>query len=120
MDNEQKTRKQNRRAQAKKDKKIEKRRVKINDKIASEKQAKAEAAEKKSKPKTKSKAKAKPKNAQKKKTKSRSEAKIKSKRELMAQGTAVSAQNRRRLVGGFAFMLIAIAALVFRMGYWQI
>lgn len=120
MDNEQKTRKQNRRAQAKKDKKIEKRRVKINDKIASEKQAKAEAAEKKSKPKAKSKAKTKPKNVQKKKTKSRSEAKIKSKRELMAQGTAVSAQNRRRLAGGFACMLIAIAALIFRMGYWQI
>lgn len=36
------------------------------------------------------------------------------------KGIAITPDNRRRLAGGFALLLILMVALIFRMGYWQI
>jgi len=35
-------------------------------------------------------------------------------------GSGITASNRKRLAGGFAFLLILMSVLIFRMGYWQI
>lgn len=56
-------------------------------------------------------------------SKSISDRKIDKKRErrrLEADTSRITPRNRRRLVLGFALILLMMAALIFRMGYWQI
>lgn len=42
------------------------------------------------------------------------------KRRIEADVRRITPQNRARLLGGFAVILLLMAALIFRMGYWQI
>ena len=39
---------------------------------------------------------------------------------LLDTGTRITSDNRKRLVGGFVVIIILMAALIARMGYWQI